>query len=101
LLPAYRLGVVHIKTFERKNSPVAAIAYSGDPKPIISHLMGAGIYLRAGKSPPALTADIRTAAALAFPISRDQKIAILKKFFTQDTDSITPSPDITATEDVA
>jgi CRISPR-associated protein Csx17 len=101
LSPAYRLGVVHIKTFDRKNSPVAAIAYSGDPKPIISHLMGADIYLRAGKSPPALTADIRTAAALAFPVSDKQKVSILKKFFIQDTDSITPSLDITATEDVA
>jgi CRISPR-associated protein Csx17 len=101
LSPAYRLGVVHIKTFDRKNSPVAAIAYSGDPKPIISRLMGAGIYLRSGKSPPALTADIRTAAALAFPVSDKQKFSILKKFFTQDTNSIASSANIMTTEDVA
>jgi CRISPR-associated protein Csx17 len=98
LPPAYRLGVVHIKTFDRKSSPVAAIAYSRDPKPIISRLMGAGIYLRAGKSPPVLTADIRTAAALAFPISSGQKVSILKKFFTQETDSLTPPADMSAPE---
>jgi CRISPR-associated protein Csx17 len=101
LPPAYRLGVVHIKTFDRKNSLVAAIAYSGDPKSIISHLMGAEIYLRAGKSPPALTADIRTAAALAFPVSDKQKVSIMKKFFLQKSASVTSSANVIATEDVA
>jgi CRISPR-associated protein Csx17 len=101
LPPAYRLGLVHIKIFDRKNSPVAAIAYTGDLKPTIARLMGAGIYPRAGKSPPALTADIRTAAALTFPVSKKQKTSILKKFFIQESDSITPSTNITATENVA
>lgn len=89
LSPAYRLGVIHIKTFDRKNSPVAAVAYSGEIKPIISHLMGARIYLKAGKSPPTLAADIRTAAALAFPVSKLQKVAILEEFFIQNSDSLT------------
>jgi CRISPR-associated protein Csx17 len=101
LSPAYRLGLVHIKTFDRKNSPVAAIAYSGDPKSIVSHLMGVDIYLRAGKSPPALTADVRTAAALAFPVSEDQKLSVLGKFFIKKSNLVTSSADVTATENVA
>jgi CRISPR-associated protein Csx17 len=98
LPPAYRLGIVHIKTFDRQNSPVAAIAYSGDFKSIISRLMGTDIYLRAGKSPPALTADLRIAAALAFPVSDGQKKEILRRFFTQDRDSVESSP---TSEDMA
>ncbi len=85
LPPAYRLGLIHIKTFNRKSSPVWAIAYSGDVKLIAARLMGAEIYLRGGKSPPVAVADRRTAAALAFPISDYQKSLILQKFFIQES----------------
>jgi CRISPR-associated protein Csx17 len=94
LPPAYRLGLMHIKTFGRKNSPVWAIAYSGDVKLIAGQLMGAEIYLRGGKSPPLVVADRRIAAALAFPISDYQKSSILKRFFSQEPiDRSTDSPE--------
>ncbi len=101
LPPTYRLGLVHVKTFERKKSPVAAIAYSGDVKSVISQLMGANIYLRTGKSPPACSADLRIAAALAFPVGYAQQSKILNRFFVQESDSLISTTDITTTVNVA
>jgi CRISPR-associated protein Csx17 len=88
---AYRIGVVHLKTFSRKNSPVAAISSTGDLKSTISHLMGAGIHVRAHSTQQVLVSDVRSAAALAFPVSSAQTNKIIEKFFTKESDSFVGS----------
>jgi CRISPR-associated protein Csx17 len=88
---AYRIGAVHLKTFSRKNSPVAAISSTGDLKSTISHLMGAGIHLRVLSAQQMLVSDIRSAAALAFPVSAAQSNKIVEKFFTKESDSFVGS----------
>lgn len=100
LPPAYRLGLIYIKTFERKNSPINAIAHSGDLQLIISRLMGKGIYLKAnytGKDKSTAEGRVkvekirRCAAALSAPVSAAKKHLIFKKFFTEMlSDSTTP-----------
>ncbi len=87
LPPAYRIGAIHIQKFNRKNSPVEAIAYSGDLRTALSNLRGAKIHLRGIQSRQQPSADIRVAAALAFPIAARQQKAILKRFFTQELDN--------------
>ncbi len=97
LSPAYRIGAVHVKEFNRRNSPVEAIAYSGNLRATISNLMGANIYLRS--LPPKPSGDVRAAAALAFPISNRQQKSILKRFFTQEPDNPVESFLTTAIKD--
>jgi CRISPR-associated protein Csx17 len=88
---AYRIGVVHLKTFNRKNSPVAAISSTGDLKSTISQLMGAGIQLRVPSAQQVLVGEIRSAAALAFPVSAAQTDKIVEKFFTKASDNFVGS----------
>ena len=101
LTPAYRIGAVHIKEFRRKNSPVDAIAYSGDLRSTVSNLMGAKIQLRGLQSRQEPIGDSRTAAALAFPIDDRQRKSLLKRFFNQDLDRSGELPNTTAIEDTA
>jgi CRISPR-associated protein Csx17 len=91
-LPAvYRIGAVHLKTFKRERSPVESIAYTGYLKPTISRLMGAKIHLKVPLTGQMPIGDIRAAAALAFPVSAAQVDAIVKKFFTQESENLVGS----------
>jgi CRISPR-associated protein Csx17 len=91
---AYRIGAVHLKTFNRERSPVESIAYTGYLQPAISRLMGAKIHLKVPLTRQMPIGDIRAAAALAFPVSARQVDAIVQKFFTQESDNLalTPNP---------
>ena len=92
LPPAYKTGAVHLKFFGRKNSPVEEIGYTGDLKSTMSHLMGRGIHLRVPPSEQRPIGDIRSAAALAFPVSARQITdEIVMKFFTQESDNFVGS----------
>ncbi len=94
LPPAYRLGLIYIEKFSHKNLPIDAIAHGGDLKFIISRLMGQGINLRAVFNSQSSVNNFRCAAALAFPISPENKKKIFQRFFTQMSTEISTPADL-------